>query len=617
MHDKFTFKGIFQSTYVPGHKLVIWFMQVNTTRVGKIALYNQPQIDQIADVVDGTSGFSCSDTNLMQAGTCNCRIVPGCRSIGARMHMKVTTRTTEATLTIGTAWAESCPTQKPPRPISDTMLKRIEESNLKLIGNRILANSKPCPKCKRPIEKNQGCMHMTCTPPCKFEFCWLCLGAWSDHGERTGGFYACNRYETAKQEGAYDETERRREMAKNSLERYTHYYERWATNQSLEKLSDKQSQPESQLKFITEAWLQPTLQCTKAPFCLRLASASQHHCLEHSPSCKGMPSSCLCHWGDVGARCHHAPTLNHVEGLRYPIFDEANSSPGDIDSGCRTPEALDLDLLRFKIELERLRLASPDPRSVPVKGRFDLRQAFPCMHMLTMIYRSSGGKPICSYCGNNGHIRERCFKLHPELREPISKRKGKGHPHTATVADTFPGHVPDLSHIRSQLGQLQSQLGSLLQHHPSGSTTTLAIGTPTAFHAKTGHPTWVLDSGANDHITDKLYIFSSPVVPIHQTVCLTDGSISTIQHMGTPSFSGSDAATIPANLNGLSHPILLFVSFPLQVPPASDAWAPLQVYTRCTPPSVPLPDSSSVSGTSSLLVPNSVPSRCPSCTRRP
>lgn len=29
----------------------------------------------------------------------------------------------------------------------------------------------------------------------------LCLGAWSEHGERTGGFYACNRYETAKQEG--------------------------------------------------------------------------------------------------------------------------------------------------------------------------------------------------------------------------------------------------------------------------------------------------------------------------------------------------------------------------------------------------------------------------------
>lgn len=105
--------------------------------------------------------------------------------------------------------------------------------------------------------------------------CRLCLGQWSDHGERTGGFYACNRYETAKQEGVvwyspsvffpspffppqlfhislccywltghpykfdeccclqYDESEKRREMAKNSLERYTHYYERWATNQSV------------------------------------------------------------------------------------------------------------------------------------------------------------------------------------------------------------------------------------------------------------------------------------------------------------------------------------------------------------------------------------------------
>lgn len=93
--------------------------------------------------------------------------------------------------------------------------------------NWILANTKPCPKCKRPIEKNQvgharstrwareciraplcsafiiafiiaflldlqGCMHMTCSQ-CRHEFCWLCNGDWKEHGERTGGFYACNR----------------------------------------------------------------------------------------------------------------------------------------------------------------------------------------------------------------------------------------------------------------------------------------------------------------------------------------------------------------------------------------------------------------------------------------
>lgn len=70
-------------------------------------------------------------------------------------------------------------------------------------------------------------MHMTCQPPCRNEFCWLCLGPWKDHGERTGGFYACNRYESARAGGEYEDSERRRESAKNSLERYMHYYERW------------------------------------------------------------------------------------------------------------------------------------------------------------------------------------------------------------------------------------------------------------------------------------------------------------------------------------------------------------------------------------------------------
>lgn len=31
----------------------------------------------------------------------------------------------------------------------------------------------------------------------------------------------------------YDEAERRKEMAMNSLEKYTHYYERWAANEQV------------------------------------------------------------------------------------------------------------------------------------------------------------------------------------------------------------------------------------------------------------------------------------------------------------------------------------------------------------------------------------------------
>lgn len=54
---------------------------------------------------------------------------------------------------------------------------------------------------------------MTCTQ-CRHEFCWLCNGPWAAHGERTGGFYACNRFELAKKAGEYDDESRRRDNAK-------------------------------------------------------------------------------------------------------------------------------------------------------------------------------------------------------------------------------------------------------------------------------------------------------------------------------------------------------------------------------------------------------------------
>ena len=137
----------------------------------------------------------------------------------------------------------------------------------------ILAHTKPCPKCSRPIEKSAGCMHMTCSQ-CKHDFCWMCLGAWADHGERTGGYYACNRYERAKSSGkpGVTEEENRRLAAKHSLERYTHYYERWAAHggsqrkaladakewerRKSRKLGDLQNTPPSQLRFIADALAQ-------------------------------------------------------------------------------------------------------------------------------------------------------------------------------------------------------------------------------------------------------------------------------------------------------------------------------------------------------------------------
>ncbi|KAF8319082.1 hypothetical protein DL93DRAFT_2075402 [Clavulina sp. PMI_390] len=41
----------------------------------------------------------------------------------------------------------------------------------------IASNAKLCPDCQRPIEKDDGCDHMTCRKPvgCGHQFCWLCL----------------------------------------------------------------------------------------------------------------------------------------------------------------------------------------------------------------------------------------------------------------------------------------------------------------------------------------------------------------------------------------------------------------------------------------------------------
>ena len=65
-------------------------------------------------------------------------------------------------------------------------------------------NVKSCPKCKKRIWKDGGCMHVTCYKEkggCGYQFCWLCKGKWSEHGNGTGGFYACTKYEELGKSG--------------------------------------------------------------------------------------------------------------------------------------------------------------------------------------------------------------------------------------------------------------------------------------------------------------------------------------------------------------------------------------------------------------------------------
>ena len=104
-------------------------------------------------------------------------------------------------------------------------------------ANWILANTKRCPKCQTRIEKNQGCNHMTCSQ-CKYEFCWICMGNWTDHGANTGGYYKCNKFDASGSTDSDDEAGK----AKRELDRYLHYFKRYQAHHQAQLFAQKQLQ---------------------------------------------------------------------------------------------------------------------------------------------------------------------------------------------------------------------------------------------------------------------------------------------------------------------------------------------------------------------------------------
>lgn len=120
-------------------------------------------------------------------------------------------------------------------------------------SNWIKANTKECTKCKTTIEKNGGCNHMTCRD-CHYEFCWVCMGSWKDHGQQ---FYNCGRFNEDSSKNARDDISKSRA----ALERYLHYYTRFANHgQSIklarEQLSNTEKNMEQLQQETTLSWIE-------------------------------------------------------------------------------------------------------------------------------------------------------------------------------------------------------------------------------------------------------------------------------------------------------------------------------------------------------------------------
>ncbi|XP_061169604.1 ankyrin repeat and IBR domain-containing protein 1-like [Saccostrea echinata] len=105
----------------------------------------------------------------------------------------------------------------------------------------LVTNSKPCPNCKSPIQKNEGCNHMKCSK-CKHDFCWVCLDQWKRHNTSTGGYFKCNRYEAVKvvqeatQKAQSEAEEQNQKM--QELNKFVHFYTRFKNHENSYKLEE-------------------------------------------------------------------------------------------------------------------------------------------------------------------------------------------------------------------------------------------------------------------------------------------------------------------------------------------------------------------------------------------
>ena len=151
---------------------------------------------------------------------------PNCQSAASYPKKKAR----EIVCCCGYSWCFGCG-KASHRPLSCELLTKW---NQKMTADDndiwLLANTKTCPACKNAIQKNLGCMHMTCR--CGYQFCWLCLGDWMKHSDSTGGNYRCNTFTALHDKGALKKEERARNLAAYSLQRYEHYFNRFVTHKA-------------------------------------------------------------------------------------------------------------------------------------------------------------------------------------------------------------------------------------------------------------------------------------------------------------------------------------------------------------------------------------------------
>ncbi|CAM8945952.1 unnamed protein product [Rhodiola kirilowii] len=166
---------------------------------------------------------------------------------------------------------------------------------------------------------------------------------------------------------------------------------------------------------------------------------------------------------------------------------------------------------------------------------------------------------LCSHCQMQGHLKETCYKLNGyppghRLYRGTSSQSYKGNKHSAnnvtavpsatgtngnsTVESKVPGDSDGISSSSNQMSQVHEQLTKLLSlfnpQERKDEKQFYMAGISCLATTKVPHDTWILDSGATDHITPHMHLlYDLKLLHIPYEVLMPNGSKALVTHTGS------------------------------------------------------------------------------------